>query len=74
MTDREIIDIVRGSDLWKTLSAKEKVDAIAYALRAAGRGHYLSERDAACLMGAGGDTLASCLALFALPGDNDFHR
>ncbi|MBI5639452.1 MAG: hypothetical protein HZA17_03405 [Nitrospirae bacterium] len=32
MTARETVDIIRESSLWKTLTIKEKVEALAYAM------------------------------------------
>lgn len=36
MTTRETIETVSNSDIWQCLSAEEKLDAISYALIAAG--------------------------------------
>ncbi|GAB4388549.1 MAG: hypothetical protein Kow0025_08530 [Thermodesulfovibrionales bacterium] len=36
MTRRETISIIRESSLWKSLSVREKVEAIAYALDSMG--------------------------------------
>lgn len=63
MTDREIIDIIRESALWKTLSQREKVEAIAYALETAGRRLYFSEEEASYLSEVVGETYSGYVAL-----------
>jgi hypothetical protein len=63
VTDKEIIDIIRESALWKTLSPSEKVEAITYALKAAGRQLYFSEEEASYLSEVVGEIYSGYIAL-----------
>lgn len=49
MTAKETIEIISDSSLWKTLSIKERLEAVAYAMRIAGSN--LNEEDVNDIIG-----------------------
>lgn len=49
MTAKEAVEIISDSSLWKTLSIKERIDAIAYAMKIAGS--TLDEKDVSDVVG-----------------------